>query len=107
MCSLCFNSQKENTIPLKCGHYVHASCLRASLNVWECPECGSAIGSAQYDGGDWFVGIHSPDGMHCCYKIDSESKLIPFHKRKPTWYRANGRLTRCDTVSLAKNISIF
>jgi len=106
MCSLC-SDKKENIIRLKCGHSVHVKCLRTSLNVWECPECGSAIGSAHYYNGDWFVGISSPHGMHCYYKLDSESKLIPFHKHKPMWYRTKGRLTRCDTVPLLRNIEIF
>jgi len=107
MCPLCLNFKKNGLVRLSCGHTIHPTCLRSSLCEWKCPECAEPIGSAQFEDGEWFVGIKAPDGMHCCYKINSESKLIPFYKRRPNWYRSNGRLLRYDIVSLRHHISVF
>jgi hypothetical protein len=106
-CPLCKYSHKGSLVRLSCGHNVHPECLRQCAREWECPECREPIGSAQFEDGEWFVGIPSPDGMHCCYKVNSDSKLIPFYKLKSTWYRSNGRLIRHDVVTLRQPISVF
>jgi len=106
-CRLCLNSNSGARLNLPCGHVTHLDCLRHTGREWHCPECSEPVGSAQYNGGEWYVGVSTMSGVHCCYKIDSDSKLVPFHKRPAMWYRTNGRLIRCPTLSLRHNIPIF
>lgn len=106
-CVLCKKSSKGALLHLSCGHCVHLDCLRESDDIWECPHCASPMMHAQFDGGDWYVGICGTETMYSFYKINTDNKLIPFYKRRPMWYRTNGRLTRCDLLNLKHKICIF
>ena len=60
------------------------------------------------DFSEWYIGIEScGKGLHYCYKINGEYKLVPEQGWCPKWKRRNGRLNSVDFITIKKDILVI
>jgi len=74
----------------------------------ECPTCHRPVASALFDRGssEWYVGIQTEYGIHCCFKVTSDAKLVAYQGWWPKWRRLNGRLNSIKLWPLEKRIVV-
>jgi len=96
-CHLCQKSSPD-VCRLACGHHMHVACFQKHIRSYghfECPKCNKSVACAHYDENscEWYVGVEEMgNGVHYCYKIMADSKMIPHNGWCPKWCRSNGRL---------------
>lgn len=96
---------------LSCGCYVHVGCFRnycSDTSRFECPKCGKAVTKALYDSGssEWIIGIADSKCLHVCFRIGTDSKIVPFDGVATKWRRRNGRLASRDWLDLSTDIFV-
>lgn len=110
-CHLCQQSSKD-VQRLSCGCYVHLKCFREcskSAASLECPRCGSSVTKAVFlkEECEWIIGIPARSGLHGCFKVMPNSKIIPYHEVRSKWLRRNGRLVALEILDMNVDVCVI
>jgi len=110
-CEFCKRESKDLQ-KLSCGCLVHLECYRkycAPFCNLECPKCSLPVAKACFDQerSEWIIGIPSEDGLHGCFKVMSNSKVVEWNKRTPKWRRRNGRLVTLEILDMNKELYVI